>query len=679
LLDDYALAAKGAETQSAAFAAAEKKAADAAAAHLAKIQDLAAALSGVGLTQKTKDLNEAVALNVLQYGRATLNTKATVEAVRALAREGAALTPLLLDIYLRHLDWAASGVKVQVGIKNLLVDLPNYTQQLKNFMSVAFANFKLPDFKTQIGNLFQDLPNLAGVFKAWGDANIKEPFKHTVEETRAAVELVATAFDAVGQHGGAAFQTVMRFGEIAATGMIQYKAAITDAERETIALQTTTAIATFGMTAAINLFYGVWKHHQDQIHNGQQQIHDLQQEILALGQTPTPQGGPIQRAPGSPAVTPMDQGRIDALTQQLKDFQAAQQAALDEQNKLNEAVQKYGLTWRDLALGKQIDAVHKQFSDLTETIARLNAAGYTQASIAHGMRDSLNDLVRASIETGQKIPPQFLPLLAQLTRSGDLADDVKRKLLGIADPAPWRDMQAAADKYGISIDALGQQFQAAKLTETAGELVKDWDLLVGHGADVNAVIAGMSGKVNDLVHDSLKFGVDIPANMKPMLQAMADAGSLTDENGQKLTDLTKLHFAADLTADFDALILKLDALIDKLGGDHPNSVAGQAETTAKTVEASFNNVKINPIHVPYVFDAENPPDFDVDAAGRASAPHLARGGIVTRPTFALIGEAGPEAVVPLGAGGVAPIHITVISQLDGREVARNQVRYIPRA
>tara|TARA_Y100000310_G_scaffold274347_1_gene290291 strand:- start:351 stop:2036 length:1686 start_codon:yes stop_codon:yes gene_type:complete len=32
-------------------------------------------------------------------------------------------------------------------------------------------------------------------------------------------------------------------------------------------------------------------------------------------------------------------------------------------------------------------------------------------------------------------------------------------------------------------------------------------------------------------------------------------------------------------------------------------------------------------------------------------PHLAKGGIVTRPTLALIGEAGPEAVVPLGKGG----------------------------
>lgn len=34
-----------------------------------------------------------------------------------------------------------------------------------------------------------------------------------------------------------------------------------------------------------------------------------------------------------------------------------------------------------------------------------------------------------------------------------------------------------------------------------------------------------------------------------------------------------------------------------------------------------------------------------------SAPRLAEGGIVNRPTLALIGEAGPEAVVPLGRGG----------------------------
>lgn len=40
-------------------------------------------------------------------------------------------------------------------------------------------------------------------------------------------------------------------------------------------------------------------------------------------------------------------------------------------------------------------------------------------------------------------------------------------------------------------------------------------------------------------------------------------------------------------------------------------------------------------------------------------PKLAAGGIVTSPTFALIGEAGPEAVVPLGKGGGMGNSITI--------------------
>ncbi len=38
-------------------------------------------------------------------------------------------------------------------------------------------------------------------------------------------------------------------------------------------------------------------------------------------------------------------------------------------------------------------------------------------------------------------------------------------------------------------------------------------------------------------------------------------------------------------------------------------------------------------------------------AAKINVPKLAHGGIVTRPTLAMIGEAGPEAVVPLGRGG----------------------------
>ena len=47
---------------------------------------------------------------------------------------------------------------------------------------------------------------------------------------------------------------------------------------------------------------------------------------------------------------------------------------------------------------------------------------------------------------------------------------------------------------------------------------------------------------------------------------------------------------------------------------------------------------------------------------------LAKGGIVTKPTMALIGESGPEAVVPLGAGGaMRPTQINL--NVDGATLA----------
>jgi hypothetical protein len=57
---------------------------------------------------------------------------------------------------------------------------------------------------------------------------------------------------------------------------------------------------------------------------------------------------------------------------------------------------------------------------------------------------------------------------------------------------------------------------------------------------------------------------------------------------------------------------------------------------------------------------------------------LATGGIVTRPTLALIGESGPEAVVPLGATGFeasAEQHIYIYQ--DGYETTHAVLRNLP--
>lgn len=54
-------------------------------------------------------------------------------------------------------------------------------------------------------------------------------------------------------------------------------------------------------------------------------------------------------------------------------------------------------------------------------------------------------------------------------------------------------------------------------------------------------------------------------------------------------------------------------------------------------------------------------------------PRLAEGGLVRRPTLALVGESGPEAVVPLNRGGAAGIgNVTIVVEgnvLDGRQLA----------
>ena len=69
-------------------------------------------------------------------------------------------------------------------------------------------------------------------------------------------------------------------------------------------------------------------------------------------------------------------------------------------------------------------------------------------------------------------------------------------------------------------------------------------------------------------------------------------------------------------------------------------------------------------------------------------PRLARGGIVTSATQAVIGEAGREAVIPLqnntgwanefldvlqSRGGFGGGSVTIINEIDGKEVARRTI------
>lgn len=69
------------------------------------------------------------------------------------------------------------------------------------------------------------------------------------------------------------------------------------------------------------------------------------------------------------------------------------------------------------------------------------------------------------------------------------------------------------------------------------------------------------------------------------------------------------------------------------------------------------------------------------AAGTAALTFFADGGVTTGPTLGMVGEAGPEAIIPLdrlaefGVGGGGPMHITI--ELDGRTLTESVMKYMP--
>jgi hypothetical protein len=185
---------------------------------------------------------------------------------------------------------------------------------------------------------------------------------------------------------------------------------------------------------------------------------------------------------------------------------------------------------------------------------------------------------------------------------------------------------AAMEKYGITIDQAGQKFKQTQMNATAEELVKDFTALVSIGVDVDTIIEKMGASVGEFVQRSIEMGTSVPREMEPIIARMIETGSLVDKNGEKFTNLSQIPFADSLNTGMAKLIAKLDVLLEKIGVSLPKVIRDLP-------------------------DGDFTITGNISAPGLPDVPQLATGGVVRRPTLALIGEAGPEAVVPLSRFG----------------------------
>jgi hypothetical protein len=211
-----------------------------------------------------------------------------------------------------------------------------------------------------------------------------------------------------------------------------------------------------------------------------------------------------------------------------------------------------------------------------------------------------------------------------------------------ADLASWEEGQnainEAMEKYGISVQEMGPAFAQQELDKKAAEVAKAFAVLTLAGGDASVIAGKMGGDVLALVEQYKQAGVAIPAALRPILEQLLAQGKLVDEAGNAYGSLEEagITFAETMTDAMRGLMEQIEQLIKVL--------------------ARGLNVPIN-------FEVSGLPGGDTGGIGGGGGgghrpprdegvPEFAgaAGGIISRPAVGLIGEAGPEALLPLTQG-----------------------------
>lgn len=247
----------------------------------------------------------------------------------------------------------------------------------------------------------------------------------------------------------------------------------------------------------------------------------------------------------------------------------------------------------------------------------------------------------------------------------------------------WDQVVGYAEKYGIHIEGMGPKIVQLGQTATWTDMLNAIQALERAGGDVGGILVGMTDEMSTLVQQSRRAGTEIPSNLKPYIQSVADAGKLLDENGEAITDLSGIKWGDPVKSQADIakaamekldeamqnLVDRLDQIIDRL----TNGLPAAASTPLPTVRI--------PYEYEHVGGEPGRPDGE---------PGYASGGLITRPHRAWVGEGGqPELIGPVdfmaralagalsrvGTGGARVVQVV----LDRRVLAEALVDEIPGA
>lgn len=127
-------------------------------------------------------------------------------------------------------------------------------------------------------------------------------------------------------------------------------------------------------------------------------------------------------------------------------------------------------------------------------------------------------------------------------------------------------LDAAMEKYGITIDQLGPKFAQQRLDEQAMALLKDYELLIAAGVDMTVVIEKMGPAFNTYVQTAMAAGATLPESLRPIIEKMIELGLLTDAAGNKIESIDGIKFAPTVTDAIVAMTNAIKELVNWLRG-----------------------------------------------------------------------------------------------------------------
>jgi len=308
---------------------------------------------------------------------------------------------------------------------------------------------------------------------------------------------------------------------------------------------------------------------------------------------------------------------------------------------------------------KRLDEARQKFEQYRDAISGGVRRGNTLTDAVGEQTNALEALTRAEEEYESAVASKDVERIAETDKALKAARKGQTGFLGF--------LQTGLD----TAEGFAAQIESLRLAGASMDVVRQI-------AELGATTGGR------VISELMSGGAEAIEQANRLVAAVEEASVRAGVAAADQFHSAGIRSAKQFIAAVEATIPELQTVLDKIAdmiekalGVRPKvDITGRTTFIEPTITPARGGTPAFDKRVLTEQQARDIAAVPLSAFKNFTVPGLAAGGVVTSPTFAMIGEAGPEAVIPLGRGGFGgnTINITVTSA-DPQAVVEALRRY----